>query len=251
MNNTPDISHIIPAHNEERYLPRTLESVKRAADAFDGSVELIVVDNDSTDGTAEVARRCGTKVVFEERRCIAAVRNAGAAHARGRILTFADADSMVSENFFVLTARHMANRQCVGGNFGIRADRMSVGIWLSIRVIIAIVRAIFRVGGGSYFCLRETFEAIGGFDTSRYYAEDVTFGRALKRYGKSRGLRYVQDHNAYITTSMRKADALGDWHAIKFMLQAPFLAVWPPLLKKRLRAYFYQFDRSKPSKGFD
>jgi len=91
---------------------------------------------------------------------------------------------------------------------------------------------------------------MGGFDADRDIAEDIAFARALKRYGKSRGLRYLQDRSAYIITSMRKADTLGDWFAIRFMLTAPFLAIWPPLLKNRLRAYFYRFDRSKPSKGF-
>ncbi len=218
---------------------------------FGGAVEVIVVDNDSTDATAEVARRYGAKVVFENTRCIAAARNAGAANARGRILTFADADSMVSENFFVVAQRHIGDSQCVGGNFGVRADRTSVGIQLSIWLILAIVRVVFRVGGGSYFCSRETFEAIGGFDTCLDYAEDVVFGRSLRRYGQSRRLRYVQDHSAYVITSMRKADAFGDWYAIKFMLFAPLMALWPPLFKRRIRAFFYDFDRSKPSKGFD
>lgn len=250
MRNIPDISHIIPAHNEERYLPRTLESVKRAIDGFDGTVEVIVVDNNSTDETAEIARRFDAKVVFEDRRCIAAVRNAGAAHARGRILTFADADSMISENFFIQANSNLADGRYVGGNFGIRADRTSFAIKLSIWLILNIIRAIFHVGGGSFFCLRESFEAFGGFNANLDVAEDIAFARALKRYGKSCGLRYLQDRSAYIITSMRKADTLGDWFAIRFMLSAPILALWPPLLKGKMRDFFYKFDRSKPSKGF-
>jgi len=250
MCSTPDISHIIPAHNEERYLPRTLETVQRAIDAFEGTVEVIVVDNVSTDSTAELARRWGAKMVSEERRCIAAVRNAGAAHARGRILTFADADSMISENFFIQASRHLATGKYIGGNFGIRADRTSFAIKLSIWLVLNIIRVLFRVGGGSFFCLRETFEAIGGFNADLDAAEDIAFARALRQYGKSKGLRYLQDFSVYIITSMRKADTLGDWFAIRFMLSAPLLALWPPLLKGKMRDFFYKFDRSKPSKGF-
>ena len=49
---------------------------------------------------------------------------------------------------------------------------------------------------------------------------------------------------------VRKADALGDWHAVKMMAVAPFLVVWPPALRRMMRKYFYDFDRSRPSKGF-
>ncbi|MBN1491675.1 MAG: glycosyltransferase [Phycisphaerae bacterium] len=251
MTETPDISHIIPAHNEERYLPRTLASVRRAVEAFDGRVEVIVVDNASTDATADLARAHGARVVFESHRCIAAARNAGAAAARGRILTFADADSMLSENFFIIAAERMADEACVGGNFGVRTDRTSLGIRVSVWLVLALLRWFWRVGGGSYFCRRAAFEAIGGFDVSRSYAEDVAFARALRRYGKARRQRYVQDARAHVITSMRKADQLGDWHAIRFMLKVPLMLLWPSRMHRRIMQYFYEFDRSKPSRGFE
>ncbi len=251
MPDAPDITHVIPAHNEERFLPRTLESVRRAVEAFDGTVEVIVVDNVSTDDTAAVARGYGATVVREETRRIAAVRNAGAAAARGRILTFADADSMVSENFFVEAHRLLSDDQCIGGNFEIRPDRTSAGIRFCVWFIVAVMGALLRVGGGAYFCLRETFEAFGGFDARRDYAEDVAFARVLRRYGKARGKHYVRSRDAHIVTSMRKADALGDWHAVKMMAVAPFLVFWPPALRRMMRKYFYEFDRSRPSKGFE
>ncbi len=250
MSQGPAITHVIPAHNEERFLPRTLESVQRAAAAFGQPLEIIVVDNDSTDRTAAIARDAGARVVFEPVRTISASRNAGGFAATAPIVSFADADSMISPNFFIRMARHMAAGDRVGGNFGIRTDRTSLGIALSLGVVLAIMRTVWRVGGGSYFCRTETFKRLGGFDTRLDYAEDVAFGTALRLYGEHRGLIYVQDHSAYIVTSMRKADQLGDWFALRFIAQLPLRAFQIRHTQAQLRAHFYEFDKTRPSEGF-
>ena len=84
------ISVVIPAFDEEAYLCATLESVGRAAAALSGlegvSAEVLVVDNDSSDATAEVARALGATVLREALRNVAAVRNTGARRARGDVL---------------------------------------------------------------------------------------------------------------------------------------------------------------------
>ena len=71
---TPRISLIIPAYNEEELLPRLLDSIDAARATYGGTVEVIVADNASTDGTAELARRRGCRVVAVEKRAIAAAR---------------------------------------------------------------------------------------------------------------------------------------------------------------------------------
>ena len=71
------ISLVIPAHNEERYLPRLLDSVEVARERWrcdQDSFEVIVADNISTDGTAKIARERGCRVVLIEERRIATVR---------------------------------------------------------------------------------------------------------------------------------------------------------------------------------
>ena len=82
-----NISVIIPAYNEEAYLPATLASINEAAATLTVSsgvrVEILVVDNNSTDATATVARAAGAAVVREPKQGIARARNAGARHATG------------------------------------------------------------------------------------------------------------------------------------------------------------------------
>ena len=78
------VSVIIPAWNEEQLLPACLESVRMAFAARpDLRPEVIVVDNNSTDGTAALANAAGARVVFEAKNQIARARNTGAAVATG------------------------------------------------------------------------------------------------------------------------------------------------------------------------
>ncbi|MYK87101.1 MAG: glycosyltransferase family 2 protein, partial [Acidobacteria bacterium] len=90
---------IIPAFNEEACLAPTLDSVHVATERLRArprvDVETIVVDNNSDDGTATVARNRGATVIHEPVQGIARARNTGARHATGDVLVFVDADVIV------------------------------------------------------------------------------------------------------------------------------------------------------------
>ena len=89
------ISFVVPAYNEERLLGRTLVAIHAAARALAHPYELIVVDDDSTDSTAAIARANGARVVRVQFRHIARTRNAGAWAATDSTLIFVDADTIV------------------------------------------------------------------------------------------------------------------------------------------------------------
>ena len=92
----PHVSLVIPAFNEEDFLPALLDTVGEARAHYSGdqdAIEVVVADNCSTDGTAEIAADRGCTVASVERRRIAAARNVGARTARGDIVAFVDADS--------------------------------------------------------------------------------------------------------------------------------------------------------------
>ena len=91
---TPTISVIIPTYNRAAYLPHTLQSALDQQLPEDGSVEVILVDDESTDNTQEVAAAFGDRITYvrQQNRREGAARNTGAARARGRYFAFLDSD---------------------------------------------------------------------------------------------------------------------------------------------------------------
>src|SRR5262245_4141770 len=110
----PMISYIVPAHNEQTCLGRTLPAIHESARATGQDYEIIVVDDASTDATADVARRHGATVLPVKHRQIAATRNSGARAARGERLFFVDADTTINPRA-VAAALQSMDKGAVGG----------------------------------------------------------------------------------------------------------------------------------------
>lgn len=92
LKGSPDVSIVIPAYNEEKTIARTLSSICRNITTY--SVEVIVVNNNSKDNTAKLAEKCGVTCLTEVHQGIVFARNCGLAHARGRFVINADADTI-------------------------------------------------------------------------------------------------------------------------------------------------------------
>jgi glycosyltransferase involved in cell wall biosynthesis len=210
----PEISLVIPAHNEAKYLGKTLDSVMKAREAYRRAslVEVIVVDNCSTDGTAKLAQSLGAEVVSEEERRIASARNAGARASRGNVIGFLDADSRITPNMFNSIEAAMSSSKCIGGGTMIRFDRTSLGLLCTYFITVFPARWLLGVMGGLIFTSKQTFEAMGGFDESLYCAEDSKFALELKRFGQKQGKKFKVITSDYVTTSTRAFDRLGDWY---------------------------------------
>jgi glycosyltransferase involved in cell wall biosynthesis len=178
------ITFIIPAWNEEALLPRALESVRAAAASLPHPSEVIVVDDDSTDRTAAIAREFGARVVSVNLRQIAAVRNAGAKAAIGDIFFFVDADTAVNEAV-LRSALAKLDAGYVGGGAAFSFDGI---VPLYARVLERITRwgarKLALASGCFVFCNRADFEAVGGFDETLFAAEEWAISNALKRRGR-------------------------------------------------------------------
>ena len=209
----PRYSLIVPAYNEERLLPRLLDSidVARAAYARDGDVEVIVADNNSTDRTAGIAAARGCTVVHVDKRVIAAVRNGGARIARGEILSFVDADAQIHPRTFCEIDAALATERAVGGATGVTLERWSPGIAITWLIMMPMV-LVTGMDTGVVFCRKQDFDAVGGYDENVLIAEDVAFLQALRRLGKARGQRLTRVTRAKGIASTRKFDEFGDWH---------------------------------------
>jgi glycosyltransferase involved in cell wall biosynthesis len=215
-------SVIIPAYNEEKYLPRLLESIEVARSIYSAGrdqIEVIVSDNDSTDRTSEVAIAHGARVVHVARRRIAAARNGGAQVARGEILCFIDADSSIDPQTFNAIDHVMKTGQYIWGVTGARMERTSLALFLTYWMCMIMV-LISGLDIGLSFCRREDFAAVGGYDESRLYAEDVLLPLALRRLGRTRGQRLVRLTQVKALASTRKFDQFGDWHYFGMLAHA-------------------------------
>jgi glycosyltransferase involved in cell wall biosynthesis len=192
------ITFVIPAYNEELLLGRTLGALNDAACALREPFEVLVVDDASTDRTAAIAREYGSLVVLVNERQIAATRNAGARIAKGELLIFVDADTIVTQAV-VHAAIEAIRAGAVGGGCGFRFDGRlpSYG-----RVLEAVAAPIYRTlglaSGCFLFCTRDAFQAVGGFDERLFGAEEAAISRALQRLGRFVILR------EYVVTSGRK-----------------------------------------------
>jgi len=210
----PTLSIIVPAWNEEKYIARTLDSLRRAVAVYeterDATAEIIVVDNNSTDRTAEIARSKGARVVFEPVNNIGKARNTGAKAARGKYIAFCDADNQITENLLVLIHDHLEDPRIVGGGTWIEPERRNLKISFFYFIWGIYVRCS-RVGVGMMHCRKADFESFGGFDESIYAAEDVQLAYDLKKLGKPREQKFELIKKGWIITSTRKIDQTPLW----------------------------------------
>lgn len=246
----PTISLVIPAFNEEAYLPRLLDTVDVARDQFTHgpeAIEVIVADNCSTDDTASIARDRGCAIATVEKRCIAAVRNGGAALASGDILCFVDADMRIHPETFNAIDTAMITERYVAGATGVRLERLSPGILAAMAVMLPMVW-IAGMDTGVVFCRRKDFEKIGGYNEDLYMAEDVKFLLDLRKLGRTRGQKLVRATSAKALSSTRKWDEHGQWHY--FRLIAMFFVtrfILPHKAQDFIQAYWYG-DQRTPDK---
>ena len=192
------ISFVVPAYNEALLLGATLDALHLAARALGDDYEIIVVDDASTDATAQIAERHGVRVVSVAHRQIAATRNSGARAAQGELLVFVDADTIVNEAV-VRAAIDALRGGAVGGGAAVAFEGV-VPLYgrLLLPIMIRLFRATRWAAGCFVFCTRAAFDAVGGFDEAFYCAEELVLSRALKRQGRFVVLRHAA------TTSGRK-----------------------------------------------
>ena len=187
--NADMISFVVPAYNEELLLGRTLDAIDAAARACGEPFEMIVVDDASTDHTAEIAAEHGAHVVPVHNRQISRTRNAGARAATGDIFFFVDADTLITPA--VVAAALAALRSgAVGGGCAVQFDgKLPLYGRLLLGTLLPLYRLLGIAAGCSLFCTREAFEKVGGFDERLMAAEELAFSRGLARVGRVAILR--------------------------------------------------------------
>lgn len=217
MNNLKDkldYSIIIPAYNEEDYLPDTLSAIINAQNKLTWKGELIVVDNNSTDKTRMIAEAKGAKTVFEPVNQISRARNSGARHSNGKYLIFIDADTIISPELLEAALKKLdSGKVCGGGTLLGSKDKAEAIVYYSMK-LVNFFSMIRRFAVGSFiFCLKKAWEDVGGFSEEVYSSEEISFSRVVKHWGNQNKMEF-HILNIPVDTSLRKFQ----WHSKKEIL---------------------------------
>ena len=191
------LSFVIPAYNEEAYLPACLESILAQTRELGDEVEIIVVNNASTDRTREVALAySGVRVVDEPRKGLTFARQAGFAASTGKLIANVDSDSRLTPGWVdkvLVNFAGDAKMVALSGPF-VYYDlspnqRVSVRVFYAVAFLVYalnryVLRACSMVQGGNFVLRRDALEKIGGFNTAiAFYGEDTDIARRMNQVG--------------------------------------------------------------------
>lgn len=212
------VSLIIPAFNEESYIGPTLDAINAAIAHSDVPdelrVEVIVVDNGSTDSTADLARSKGASVVDEPQGNVATARNAGARFAHGNVLVFVDADIHWPSTVLSRIVEIMEDESCVGGAVDTEYRPQSAIIQIYLQFWRVFSKLFHMAQGATQFCTAEAFESVAGYNESVFMGEDVDFYFRLRRYAKSKGCFVNMIEDVRVVPSCRKFDKWPIWKTL-------------------------------------
>ena len=212
------ISIVVPAFNEADYLAETIGSLNRAK-AFlrrenDLDAEIIVVDNDSDDLTAEVARDLGALVLREAQHNIARVRNTGARFSSGETIIFVDADTVVPENFLSRVVEAMSDDPCFGGAVDLDYRPMKLTVKAYLQFWRFAGKFTGTAQGATQFCRKNVFLTLGGYDETLFMGEDVEFYWRLRRFAKRKNGSVVFIRDIRVVPSTRRYDQWRLWRTL-------------------------------------
>ncbi len=244
MTQTPEYSVIIPAYNEQEFLSKTLQALKKAIAEVALPGEIIVVDNCSDDDTAAIAKSFDAFVVSEEEHRIARVRNRGAEAAQGRYLIFIDADTIVDGKLLRQTLDELETGECCGGGAKLQFDSK---LPFFLRLLTAVWNHSWlcrKDAAGCYFFVpKDIFQAVGGFNEKLYAGEELELSKELRCYGRKNGQR-LTILSASVTTSARKIKVYGTIGMLKTFL---LLGLFPRLRRYRGACSLWYNSRNRNS----
>jgi glycosyltransferase involved in cell wall biosynthesis len=211
----PSLSLVVPAHNAAETLAACLQAVFAAAPP----AQIIVVDDASTDATAEIAARFACELIrLPTNRGAAAARNVGAAAAQGDILFFLDSDILIAHDTLACIQRAFADDPTLAALFGsYQKNTTPQNFFSTYKNLLHHYTHQHSASDAATFCggygavRREIFWALRGFDESKRALEDIEFGYRLHRAGYR--IRLVKDLQfthlkTYTLTSLVRSDVL-------------------------------------------
>jgi hypothetical protein len=143
----------------------------------------------------------------------------------------------------------LSDRRIVAGATGVQLERWSLGIAATYALLMPLVW-LLRMDTGVVFCHRRDFDAVGGYDESVLFGEDVRFLFALRRLGRANGRRLTRLRRVKALASVRKFDAHGDWHYFTLLSRLlPTMLGHSRRTDELARAYWYDARPTRDGAG--
>jgi cellulose synthase/poly-beta-1,6-N-acetylglucosamine synthase-like glycosyltransferase len=198
---TPSVSILIPAYNESRTIGETIRSV--ASLDYGGVVEIVVVDDGSTDGTWYALETLtdaysNLRVVRQENAGSAAARNTALEHARNEVVISLDADTVLHPNAITEICRHFTSDDVVAVGGNVSVENMGSNWFAKVQVfdyaLAMEMGRMFQNALGFVLCLSGAFGAFrreelleaGGWNTHWLYSDDFEVSIRIQQYGDVR-----------------------------------------------------------------
>ncbi len=183
-----NISIVVPAYNSKDVIEECIKSILNV-NYPEELYEAIIVDNNSTDCTAEIIKKYPVKYVFEERKGSYAARNTGAKHARGDILAFTDADCIVDKNWLKEINETLRDGD-IDGVIGFSGG-INKNLWAELmqkryeRVIndFTNIEYLQRIDTRNFAIKQDIFIKAGTFNENLLHWGDAEFGAILYSLG--------------------------------------------------------------------
>jgi glycosyltransferase involved in cell wall biosynthesis len=206
------VSVIVPTYCEEENIERCLKSIRAQKPGIE--TEVIVVDSNSPDNTRTIARYYADIVLNLRERGVSKARNAGARKAKGELLLFLDADTILDDCFLAQIQECFRDQKivCISGfvegleRLGIIDNLFKLFHYSLLNKISAFTAKI----GFPFFptvccaCRKSAFNKIGGFDENLAIAEDIAFSLKMGKIGRC---SVIKTAKAY--TSLRRVEKNG------------------------------------------
>ena len=231
------LSIIIPALNEEKYLPLLLKEIKKQNFADD--LEIIVADAGSEDKTVEIAKNYGCKIV--QGGLPAKGRNEGAKIAQGDIFLFMDADNIyLPENFLKNLLKEFEKRKLDIASFPIYPngngfDKFAYKIYNSF---VWSIQRFSAYATNSVLVRKNIHQKIGGFDEEIKIAEDHFYAKTARKFGK---FGFIKTRP--VLTSTRRFEKDGRLKTyLKYLIAGIYMFFFGPIKKDIFR---YRFDNKE------
>ena len=212
------LSIIIPALNEEKYLPNILNCLKNQTYK---DFETIIVDAHSDDKTKEVAKsfkQLKIKIINSEKRNVAYQRNLGVKNAKNERLLFLDADTKIPSDFLENSLKELNNEIAACNIYPDSSHPVDIFfIWL-FRIYLKALYKIIGFNGCSLFSLKSLHNKINGFDETIKVSEDFDYTKRIKKFAKLKLLK-----KPYVKISMRRFEKHG---RLKTGLKILFIGIY-------------------------